>query len=149
MGDLWLTQWHCDRFYHPVNNIRPMVHTHLYSIIAAIGRTSGRSLRTFKQTGRRWREKQFHAVLMVFVDVTFQLPSSNIAFPFPACYGGTSNDTVVNGESMRVVQTDRQTDNKNREGCAPCDKLRLPGDRLSPFWLGRRETEPSHRVRLV
>ena len=116
MGDLWLTQWHCDRVFtqfFPVNSIRSMVHTNLYNIIAAIGRTSGRSLRTFKQTGRRWRETQFHAVscfLVLFLDIHFQLPSSTIAFLFPTCYGGTSNDTGVSGESVRVVQTDRQTD---------------------------------------
>ena len=151
------------QFSH-VNSIRSTVRVHLHNIIAAMGRTTGRSLPTFKQTGRHWRERQFHDVscfLVLFLDIPFQMPSSNICCPFPTCYGGTSNDAGVNGESVRAVQTDRQTDrqterqtdrqtdNKNREGCAPCDKLRLPGDRLSPFWFGRQETKPSHRVMLV
>jgi hypothetical protein len=89
MGHLWLTQWHCGRFFTQfclVNNIRSTVHVHLHNIIAAMGRTTGRSLPTFKQTGRHCREsiRQFHDVscfLLLFLDIPFQLPSSNVSCP--------------------------------------------------------------------
>jgi hypothetical protein len=51
-----------------------------------------------------------HAVscfLVLFLDIPFQLPSSNISCPFP-----TSNDAGVNGECVRAIQTDRQTDRR-------------------------------------